>query len=74
MTLKRGLKTGVPARASSWEAPEMKEQLSYICDGTYTDVCLESLQKADASYRPIFPNWNEMGDILGIEMCIRDSV
>lgn len=66
MTLKRGLKTGVPARASSWEAPEMKEQLSYICDGTYTDVCLESLQKADASYRPIFPNWNEMGDILGI--------
>lgn len=66
ITLKRGLKTGVPARASSWNSPELKEKLWYIGEGAYTEMCLESLKIADAQYRPIFPNWNEMGDILGI--------
>jgi multiple sugar transport system substrate-binding protein/sorbitol/mannitol transport system substrate-binding protein len=66
IVLKRGLKTGVPARASSWNNPEFEQYLYYIGEGSYTKVCLESLQQADAIYRPIFPNWNEMGDILGI--------
>jgi ABC-type glycerol-3-phosphate transport system substrate-binding protein len=66
LVLKRGLKTGAPARESVWTNPEYEQALYYIGDGTYTKVCAESLQKADASYRPVFPNWNEMGDILGI--------
>ena len=68
ITLKRGLATGVPARKSTWESEEFVEQLSYVGGGTYVDVCLESLEKANPSYRPVFENWNEMGDYLGIAL------
>lgn len=68
ITLKRGLATGVPARRSAWEAPEFVEQMNYIGNGAYIDVCVESLEKADAGYRPVFENWNEMGDYLGIAL------
>ena len=42
--------------------------MRYIGDGTYTQVCMEALEKADASYRPVFENWNEMGDYIGIAL------
>lgn len=68
ITLKRGLETGVPARKSTWESEELIEKMRYIGDGTYTQVCMEALEKADASYRPVFENWNEMGDYIGIAL------
>lgn len=68
ITLKRGLETGVPARKSTWESDEFINKMKYIGDGTYTEVCKQALDAADASYRPVFENWNEMGDYIGIAL------
>lgn len=68
ITLKRGLETGVPARKSTWESEEFVNKMKYIGDGTYIDVCVQALEAADASYRPVFENWNEMGDYIGIAL------
>lgn len=68
ITQKRGLSTGVPARRSTWESQEFIDKMQYIGDGAYIDVCIEALEKADAGYRPVFENWNEMGDYLGIAL------
>ncbi len=68
ITQKRGLATGVPARRSTWESQEFIDQMQYVGNGAYIDVCVEALEKADAGYRPVFENWNEMGDYLGIAL------
>jgi ABC-type glycerol-3-phosphate transport system substrate-binding protein len=66
MTKERGFATGVPTRASTWTDPEYVEKLKSVGDGTYTTATAQSMKIADGQYRPIFPHWREMGDILGI--------
>jgi multiple sugar transport system substrate-binding protein len=65
ITKKRALATGVPPRESSWKDPEFEKQLYNVGKGTYTKMTAESLNLADGQYRPVFPHWREMGDILG---------
>jgi ABC-type glycerol-3-phosphate transport system substrate-binding protein len=66
VVLRRGIRNGVPPRESTWNNKEFVDALYYIGEGQYTKVCTEALKISDAIYRPIFPNWNEMGEILGI--------
>ena len=66
MTKARGFATGVPTRESTWTDAEYMAKLTSVGAGTYTKATAESMKIADGQYRPIFPNWREMGDILGI--------
>lgn len=65
VTRKRAMATGVPPRESSWKDPEFATQLYHVGKGTYTEMTAKSLNVADGQYRPVFPHWREMGDILG---------
>lgn len=65
MTAIRAMATGVPPRASSWENPQFAKQMKHVGNGAYTTVTAKSLNIADGQYRPVFPHWREMGDILG---------
>ena len=66
VTWYRGMATGLPARDSTWMDPKYSEKLYHVGEGTYTKSTADSLNIADGQYRPVFPNWREMGDILGI--------
>ena len=62
----RTMKTGTPLRQSSWKDPALVESLKHIGGGEWMEKFAESLEIADADYRPRFPYWREMGDRLGI--------
>ena len=64
--LKKGVASGMPIRESSWNNEELQEKLYHMGEGEYAAACLESMKIGDGQYRPIFENWTEMGDILGI--------
>lgn len=64
--VQKGIATGIPIRESSWNNEELLEKLYYRGEGEYAQACLESMKIGDGQYRPIFENWTEMGDILGI--------
>lgn len=64
--VQKGIATGIPIRESSWNNEELQEKMYYRGEGEYAQACLESMKIGDGQYRPIFENWTEMGDILGI--------
>ena len=64
--VQKGIAPGIPIRESSWNNEELQEKMYYRGEGEYAQACLESMKIGDGQYRPIFENWTEMGDILGI--------
>jgi ABC-type glycerol-3-phosphate transport system substrate-binding protein len=62
----RALETGEPTRTSLWQDPEIARRLERVGDGAWMKLSLASLAQAKADYRPRFPRWREVGDILGI--------
>ena len=62
----RSLKTGDPARTSSFQTDEFKNILGRVGGGTYLDVAVASMNAADPDFRPRFPGWNQMGDRIGV--------
>lgn len=54
-------------RNSVSEDPEIQE-LFNLDDGNFTKLRLESLDIARADYRPLLPEWSEIGDILGSQV------
>jgi len=62
----RAMKSGTAIRSSIWEDPKLAENLKYVGDGEWMKKFAESLNIADANYRPRFSYWREMGDRLGI--------
>ena len=61
----RALKTGDPARQSSFETEEFKEILGAVAGGTYLPIAVESMNQALPDFRPRFPGWNKVGDRIG---------
>jgi ABC-type glycerol-3-phosphate transport system substrate-binding protein len=61
----RALKTGDPARASSFQTEEFKKILGNVGGGTYLTAAVDSMNAATPDFRPRFPAWNEMGDRIG---------
>ena len=61
----RALKTGDPARTSSFETDAFKEILGDVGGGTYLTTAVESMNQALPDFRPRFPGWNKVGDPIG---------
>jgi multiple sugar transport system substrate-binding protein len=68
MVLERGIATGSPTRESAWMSPELGKGVEFIGHGSYPKVTAASMNIADPQFRPMFPHWREMGDILGAEV------
>ncbi|MDR1587184.1 MAG: sugar ABC transporter substrate-binding protein [Treponema sp.] len=68
----RGMKRCVPSRVSAWNDPAFQKNWEYIGAGNYTKIGLEAIKSANAGIRPAFPNWAQMGDILGI--AVQDAI
>jgi ABC-type glycerol-3-phosphate transport system substrate-binding protein len=62
----RSLKTGDPARASSFRTDEFKATLGRVGGGSYLTTAVDSMNAAMPDFRPRFPDWNQMGDRIGV--------
>jgi len=62
----RSLQTWYNSRWSNWSDPKMKEAMSSI-EGLY-ELMDQSLKIVNAGYRPRFPKWAEIGDLIGISL------
>jgi multiple sugar transport system substrate-binding protein len=62
----RALETGEPTRTSLWHDPELARRMERVGGGAWMKLSLASLAEARADYRPRFPRWREVGDLVGI--------
>jgi multiple sugar transport system substrate-binding protein len=61
----RSLKTGDPARTSSFQTDAFKQILGRVGGGTYLTTAVDSMNAALPDFRPRFPGWNKVGDRIG---------
>jgi ABC-type glycerol-3-phosphate transport system substrate-binding protein len=62
----RAMETGEPTRRSVWQDPELARKMDRVGGGAWMKLSLASLAQAKADYRPRFPKWREVGDLVGI--------
>jgi ABC-type glycerol-3-phosphate transport system substrate-binding protein len=62
----RAMETGEPTRTSLWKDPELARRMDHVGGGAWMKLSLASLAEARADYRPRFPKWREVGDLVGI--------
>ena len=62
----RSLKTGDPARTSSFQTDAFKQSIGAVGGGTYLQTAIDAMNAALPDFRPRFPGWNQMGDRIGV--------
>ena len=58
--------TGIPIRTSTMQGASFEQVVGHIGGGQWAEASTESLNIADADFRPRFEYWREVGDRLGI--------